>query len=649
MCGITGFYQAGAADGEAMVHALHAMAQSLTHRGPDSEGFWVDGNCGIYLGHRRLSIQDLSPLGNQPMLSRSGRYVIIFNGEIYNFLELRADLEKEEWRFKGGSDTEVMLAALEVWGLERALASFTGMFAFALWDREKHELVLARDRLGEKPLYYGWRGNAFLFGSELKALRRHPAWESTINRDAVGLHVRHNYIPAPWSVFEGIFKLLPGACLILDTHTRQHRVKHYWSLEEAFRKGIETPLNLPPAEIADLLEDKLRGIIRRQMIADVPVGAFLSGGIDSSTVVALMQSQRSSPVKTFTIGFNEDEYNEAKFAKAVARHLGTEHTDLYVSPQTVLDVVPEINRIYDEPFADSSQIPTFLISRLTRQHVTVSLSGDGGDELFCGYPRYFQTEKSWSSMNSYPLPARRFLASVIQAIPESAIDRLMYWPLKAFTSRNPNQAGERLRRRTAAWSCGNYQGYYRELVSYWTGNSVVVGGREIPYAMNKPVPDIFSGDRYKQMQYLDASCYLPDDILAKVDRAAMANSLETRIPFLDHEFVELAVRIPTSVNLQHRDGKWPLREILKRYVPAEMVERPKQGFAVPLAQWLRNELREWAGDLLSQQALSSTGMFDGRLVQSAWNNHINNLADNSFQLWGLIIFQSWNEYWKSTA
>lgn len=645
MCGITGFYQAGAADRGDMTRTLDVMSNTLIHRGPDSAGIWIDGNAGIYLAHRRLSILDLSPSGNQPMHSPGGRYVITFNGEIYNFLELRARLAKDGYTFRGGSDTEVMLAAIEAWGLERAIKSFIGMFAFALWDRQEKQLILARDRLGEKPLYYGWQGATFLFGSELKALRRHPAWENTINRDAAGLYVRHNFIPAPWSIFKNIFKLLPGACLILDIQTRQHRFETFWSLAETFRSGLETPLKLPSEEIVSLLEDKLVEIIKRQMIADVPVGAFLSGGIDSSTVVALMQSQRSTPVKTFTIGFDEDEFNEAKFARAVAQHLGTDHTELYVSPRTVLEVIPEISRIYDEPFADSSQLPTYLISNLTRQQVTVSLSGDGGDELFCGYPRYFQAHNSWSRISRHPLFARRFLSAIILGLPQSVIDDLMYWPLKWFSERNPFHAGERLRRRTSSWSCESFQEYYRHLISYWPDTSVVTGSKGIDYVMNMPVTVDFAGDSYKQMQYFDAACYLPDDILTKVDRAAMAHSLETRIPFLDHEFIELAVRVPTRVNLMHRQGKWPLREILKRHVPAELIERPKQGFAVPLAQWLKNELRDWAGDLLSGDAIKQSGMFDERQVQKLWNDHISGTADYSFHLWSILVYQSWHHHW----
>jgi asparagine synthase (glutamine-hydrolysing) len=649
MCGITGFYQAEAADKDVMSNILEAMSNTLVHRGPDSAGMWIDGDSGIYFAHRRLSIQDLSPLGNQPMLSQSGRFVIIFNGEIYNFLELRKKLEMEGCSFKGGSDTEVMLAAIEAWGLGRALANFTGMFAFVLWDRRVKQLILARDRLGEKPLYYGWQGNTFLFGSELKALRPHYSWNNIINRDAVGLLLRHNYIPAPWSIFEGIFKLLPGTFMTLDTSTRRYRTERFWSLAEIFSKGQEASLDLPADDIVSLLEYKLLGIIKRQMIADVPVGAFLSGGIDSSTVVALMQAQRATPVKTFTIGFNEDEFNEAKYAKAIAKHLGTEHTELYLTPKNVLDVIPKINMIYDEPFADSSQLPTFLISKLTREQVTVSLSGDGGDELFCGYPSYFKTHASWKWISRYPLSVRRTLAGAIRRLPTKVVNQLLYWPLRYFSNRSPHLAGMRLQRKSSTWQYNSLQEFYRQSISYWTDTAVVRGCRDIDYAMNSPATDFTGWDDYKLMQYLDAACYLPDDILTKVDRAAMANSLETRIPFLDHEFVELAAKIPTDVNLRHPLGKWPLREILKRYVPTELTERPKKGFAVPLAQWLRNELKEWAGDLLSQQALSNTGMFDGRLVQNTWNNHINNLADNSFHLWGLIIYQSWNECWKSTA
>ena len=647
MCGLTGFYNKQIQPRSEVTEQLHSMSAALLHRGPDSQGIWLDSERGIALAHRRLAIQDLSPLGHQPMVSRDGRFVIVFNGEIYNFLELKADLEAKGRTFRGHSDTEIMLEAFSEWGIPVALQKFSGMFAFALWDRQTAKLYLARDRFGEKPLYYGWQGNSFLFGSELKALRVHPEWRNRINRDALTLLMRHNFIPAPHSIFTNIFKLMPGTFLVLDGGTASTAVQTYWSCRDAFEYGINNPLTGSADDMVDALETELRGSIKRQMIADVPLGAFLSGGIDSSTIVALMQSIGSSPVKTFTIGFGEDGYNEAHHAKAISQVLQTDHTELYVSPEQAREVIPQLPFIYDEPFADSSQIPTWLVARMARSRVTVSLSGDAGDELFGGYGRYYQMLRARKKLQHYPAVMRWAGTRLVKSVPKPFLDHTLGSALSMMGINRGRNLGEKLHNRADEWSQPSLQLAYQHRISYLRNAGIVLDAHEPLYALNDSNLALLAGTELQQMQYLDSMCYLPDDILVKVDRAAMAHSLETRIPLLDNRVVELAARIPSAVNMLHSDGKWPLRKILSRYVPDKLTERPKQGFAIPVNEWLYGPLKEWGADLLDPARLRAEGYFDVSRVSQQWSLHTQQQEDCSFSLWGILMFESWLQAWQT--
>lgn len=634
MCGFAGFVDTYTkTDGS----VLESMGRALVHRGPDEQGQWNENAVGLV--HRRLSIQDLSPAGAQPMESHSGRYAIAFNGEIYNFRTLRRSLESDGIMFRGHSDTEVMLAAIEKWGFEKALDRFTGMFAFAMVDRRTHNLYLVRDRMGEKPLYYGWQGSSFLFGSELKALRCHPSWQGEINRDALTLLLRHNFIPAPHTIYKNIFKLMPASLIILNLSSYEPgdvpAPERYWVLESCFQVRQE----LSTEEAADQLEAILEKVVCEQMTADVPLGAFLSGGIDSSAIVALMQKVSSRPVKTFSIGFREREYNEAEHAKAVAKYLGTEHTELYVSAKKGLDVIPRLPVLYDEPFADSSQIPTFLISQMTRQHVTVALSGDGGDELFCGYTRYPAAVKAWSRRNR--LAPR--LRALIAGLPPEMVAPVLKAVFPGQRSKALISISDRLREVRAHTGADSLQAYYRAGLSYWPSpEDLVLQAKEPEYALTLAIPDAIGNDLMKQLMWLDLNWYLPDDILAKVDRAAMACSLETRIPLLDRRVVEFVLGLPSDLNVQNRIGKQVLRNILHRHVPASLVDRPKQGFAVPLNSWLRTDLRDWAENLLSPSKMKEQGFFQVKPIRRLWQAHLAG-DDHSFRLWGVLIFQAWLE------
>jgi len=646
MCGFAGLFSPDSRSASDITADLKRMSATLVHRGPDSSGEWVDENTGLGLAHRRLAIQDLSPLGHQPMHSASDKYVIVFNGEIYNFLEIQKDLSGAGVGFRGHSDTEVMLAAFEKWGVERALDRFTGMFAFALYDKTEKRLFLCRDRVGEKPLYYGWQNGIFLFGSELKALRQSPEWENSINRDALRLLFRHNFIPAPYSIFNNISKLQPGTYLVLDIENHSTHIHTYWSAEDEFRQAIANPLSGSPDEIVRGLEDTIKHSISRQLIADVPVGAFLSGGIDSSVVVVLMQSVASGPVKTFTVGFHEKEFNEAEYAAEISKILGTEHTELYVTPAEAMDVIPELPKTYDEPFADSSQIPTWLISRLARQQVTVALSGDGGDELFCGYTRYQKIIRAWRKLNRYPALLRLPVSHLLKSIPLPVLQRVFGLPLKILTDFDYRLAGQRIHERAEVWSQPTLDDYYRNAISYWRDDDIVFNSNDVPYGLNN---NEVSGldDEYQLLQYLDMNCYLPDDILTKVDRAAMAHSLETRIPLLDRHVVEYAMRIHPEINTRHNQAKWPLRSILAGYIPQRLIDRPKAGFAVPVTEWLKGPLHQWADDLLSVEKLKKEGYINAKKVKNAWEVHVKNIDDMSFRLWGILMFQSWLDNWNN--
>lgn len=641
MCGLTGIFSLArdwAAD--ALSATVREMADALVHRGPDDHGTWVDASAGIALGFRRLSILDLSPLGHQPMESPSGRYVIAFNGEVYNFATLRSELEAMGGEaFRGRSDTEVLLRAIEQWGLDEAVRRCTGMFAFALWDRREQSLHLVRDRMGEKPMYCGWAGTHFVFGSELKALRAHPQFPGTVDRDAAALFLQYGYIPAPYSIYEGICKLPPASILSLSRATGGlPSVRKYWSLDDVpagSYAGSET-------EAIDELERLLRNVVGQEMVADVPLGAFLSGGIDSSLVVAMMQAQSRRPVKTFTIGFAEQAYNEAEHAARVAAHLGTEHTELYVTPADALAVVPKLPTIHDEPFADSSQIPTFLVSELASRHVTVSLSGDGGDELFAGYVWYSHAAAIARKTGWIPGPMRRALAGAIGAVSPERWDRTLGTVRPALPSGFRRIAsGDRVHKFANVLARGGSpEATYDALISQWDGNHVVLGASESAPS-RAPFVRPQAGCATERLMAVDLGRYLPDNILVKVDRATMAVSLESRAPLLEHRVVEFAWRLPMSMKVRDGRGKWLARQLLYRHVPQSIVDRPKMGFCVPIGQWLRGALRDWAEAQLSERRLREDGFFDPAVIRAKWQEHQSGRRNWQHHMWSVLMFQAW--------
>ncbi|MHB8915502.1 MAG: asparagine synthase (glutamine-hydrolyzing) [Thiobacillus sp.] len=649
MCGLVGFFGGVASHGQADDEAiLKCMADTIIYRGPDDAGYWCHVDHRVGLGHRRLSVVDLSPQGHQPMVSVCGRYVIAFNGEVYNFAALREELEQTgvapAWR--GHSDTEMMLAAIAAWGLNAALKKFVGMFAFALWDRETCTLSLARDRLGEKPLYYGWQGETLLFGSELKALKAHPAFRAAIDRDALTLFLRHNAIPAPYSIYQCIHKLPPGTFLQVHAGQKDARPVAYWSARSAAEAGQRNLFRGSDAEAVTELERLLGQAVSGQMVADVPLGAFLSGGIDSTTIVALMQAQSARPVKTFTIGFNEAGYNEAEHAHAVARHLGTEHIELYATPQDAMDVIPNLAAIYDEPFADSSQIPTYLVSRLARSHVTVSLSGDGGDELFGGYNRYFWARNLWRKLGWVPRPLRAALAGVLTTLPPAAwnavFQRLERWLPSGLRYANP---GDKLHKAAEILAVRSPEEIYLGLVSHWKIPASLVPGSHEPLTfLTDPSQRSDLPDFEHRMMYLDMVSYLPNDILTKVDRAAMAVSLETRVPLLDHRVVEFAWTLPLAMKIRHGQGKWLLRQVLDRHVPQSLMARPKMGFGVPIDHWLRGPLKPWAEALIEPGRLTRESVFDPAPIQRKWAEHQSGSRNWAYYLWDVLMYQQWQEH-----
>jgi len=638
MCGIVGYWDRSGAD----KLTVRRMATRIQHRGPDDAGIWLDKELGLALAHRRLSIIDLSPAGHQPMVSPCGRFALVYNGEIYNHQELRADLEEEGGHFDwcGHSDTETLLAGLRHWGVEGALKRVNGMFAFALWDSLEGNLFLARDRMGEKPLYYGSSGGSFLFGSELKSLRAHPRWTGDIDRNALTLYMRHNYVPTPWSIYQGISKLPPAHFIVIrEAGQIVSEPQCYWDLSQIATDGSVANANSSPEDLIDELDELLRDAVARRMNADVPLGAFLSGGFDSSTVVALMQAQSMRPVKTFTIGFHEKGYNEADHAKAVAKHLGTDHTELYVTPEEAMAVIPRLSTIWDEPFSDSSQIPTLLVSELARRQVTVSLSGDGGDELFCGYSRYTQGYQIWKKIRLLPGPLRRALGSLLQVLPGASLENLMRFLPERYQV--PHLA-DRLPKLADVVKEDLSESYFRRLVSHWKNPATVVLGGVEPQTIFETPEQLPKLDGLReQMMYMDTMTYLPDDILTKVDRASMAMSLEARVPLLDHRVVELSWRVPMSLKYRNGKSKWLLREILYRYVPRELMERPKRGFSVPIETWLRGPLREWAEELLDEKRLCEEGFFEPSLVRNLWREHKSGHRRWHECLWIVLMFQAW--------
>lgn len=648
MCGFVGFL-GGVVSADRSESLLRNMADTLFHRGPDDGGYWCDPQQQIGFGHRRLAIMDLSSAGHQPMTSSSDRYVIAFNGEIYNHLDLRTALTKEGVLWHGHSDTETLLAGFDAWGVEATVQRCIGMFAFAVWDKETLEVTLARDRMGEKPLYYGWQGEGdhavFLFGSELKALKAHSTFGAGIDRDALCLLMRHNYIPAPYSIYQGVSKLEAGCLLTVSLAQPEAAVVRYWSTAAVAMSGCAAPFLGTPEQAVDSLEVLLKSAVQQQMMADVPLGAFLSGGIDSSTVVALMQAQTSRPVKTFTIGVHQEEYNEAVHAKEVAKHLGTEHTELYVTPQQALDVIPRLPSLYCEPFSDSSQIPTFLVSQLARQHVTVSLSGDAGDELFCGYNRYLLTNKLWKGLAMVPTGGRRLAAKSLTAVTPSRWNFLL-GRMQGFLPGTMRQAnlGDKLHKAASVLTSGSVDELYLGLVSHWNDPaSVVIGGTEPSTLLTGNAPDLDGLDNIQRMMALDSLTYLPDDILVKVDRAAMGVSLEGRVPFLDHRVVEFAWSLPQSMKLREGVGKWVLRQVLYRHVPKSLIERPKMGFGVPIGDWLRGPLRDWAENLLDETRLRTEGYFHPAPIRQKWAEHLSGVRNWQHHLWNVLMFQAWLE------
>ncbi len=640
MCGIAGFWQTKRGT-EDPLETLDRMGTALAHRGPDDSGTFHDDVTGIGLAFRRLSILDLSPEGHQPMFSLSGRYVIIFNGEVYNFEEVRAELGARRWR--GHSDTEVMLAAIEQWGVESAVKRFVGMFAFALWDRQESTLYLVRDRLGIKPLYYGHAGGDLVFGSELKAIRQHPDFYGEIDRDVLALYLRHNYVPSPHCIYKGLYKLRPGHILMLSSAMAAPASHPFWSGNDVAREGLRSPFAGSDAEAIEQLQQQLLSAVRLRMIADVPLGAFLSGGIDSSAVVALMQAQSSSPVKTFTIGFHEDGYNEATYAKKVATHLGTDHTELYLTPNDALNVVPLLPSMYDEPFSDSSQIPTYLISKLARESVTVSLSGDGGDELFGGYNRYLFTRRIWNSIKRLPKFASKTLTELLRALPPSRIDRGFrllrpILPGKLW----PATPGDKAHKLADVLSLESPEALYYRALSHWASPTEVVLDSQEPGTVLESIAESSWPSNIEEVMMLtDLLNYLPDDILTKVDRASMAVSLEARVPMLDHRVVEFAWKLPLHFKIRNGNTKWILRQILYKYITPELVERPKMGFGVPIDRWLRGPLRDWAEDLLSARNLEQHGLLEVNSIRLKWQEHLSGVRNWQYLLWDILAFQDW--------
>jgi asparagine synthase (glutamine-hydrolysing) len=673
MCGLTGFWNP--VDDKPIAELLRIaaeMANLLPHRGPDDLGHWADAALGLALGHRRLPIVDLTPSGHQPMVSSSGRFVVAFNGEIYNHQDLREQLSADGGVFawRGHSDTETLLAGFEKWGVEATLERSVGMFAFALWDTHTKTLTLARDRLGEKPLYYGWSGGAFLFGSELKALRAYPAFDGVVCRDALTQYLRFTYVPAPRSIYQGIYKLEPGCILTVegsppkkapsnplrpgDTHgsMRMHR---WWSLKYVVEKGIDGVSS--ETELITKLESTLTRAVSLQSLADVPLGAFLSGGVDSSTIVALMQQQAkeqgSDPVKTFTIGFDEGGFDESPYARAVAEHLGTEHHEMRVTARMAQDLIPTLPWMYDEPFADSSQIPTHLVCKAARQHVTVALSGDAGDELFGGYNRYFWGPRIWNRLRHVPLVARQSLAKLLVNIPIPLWDRIG----ETFSKSQLGvvRLGEKLHKLSEAIDgAKELNGLYVNLLSTWSDPASLVisdshrkassSPQHSSILLGDPLPHTGVAQSPLPMMYQDTVTYLPDDILCKVDRAAMACSLETRVPFLDHRVVELAWQLPLHMKVRGNVGKWALRQVLYKHVPKELIERPKAGFAIPVGQWLREPLRDWAENLLDEGRLLSEGYLKPAPIRQVWQEHLSGRRDHTSRLWTILMFQAWLEH-----
>lgn len=642
MCGLVGFWNFKADTSKTELLAIsQEMGKAISHRGPDSEGAWCEETIGLSFSHLRLAIVDLSEAGHQPMVSRSNGSVIVYNGEIYNAPELREALSLEGCHFRGHSDTEVILEACERWGVEAACQKLIGMFAFAFWDKRTQQLFLARDRLGIKPMYWGFNQGILFFGSQLKSFKGHPHFKPEIDKEALTAYFRFNYVPAPLSIFKNIQKLSPGSILSIDRNQKTHEFR-FWDLQDVITSTKENRLKAFPSDsaVVEKCDILLRDAVKRRMVADVPLGAFLSGGIDSSTVVALMQAQSDRPIKTFTIGFHEARYDEAKHAAAVAKHLGTEHHELYLASSEAQAIIPDIPNWCDEPFADVSQIPTYLVSQLARRHVTVSLSGDGGDELFAGYNRYF----FWQRIKMLPYWLRYLSAQGIRQFSPNRWDSIAKILPKRF---RPRLVGDKAHKLADILPVSNAWIFYKNLVSFWgePANLVLGGNEPILYPWDREFASEYSNDFVNSMQMMDTLTYLPDDILTKVDRASMAVSLEARVPLLDHRVVEFAYGLPMNVKIRNGQGKWLLRQVLNKYVPDHLIDRPKMGFGVPIDQWLRGPLREWAENLLSLQRLESEGILNPEPIRQRWREHLSGQRNWQYSLWGGLMFQAWQERW----
>ncbi|GJL85855.1 MAG: asparagine synthetase B [Micavibrio sp.] len=644
MCGITGIYSAkDSQDRQALDRLSSAMTATLSHRGPDGTGTWQDPDLPLVFGHHRLAVLDLSELGHQPMESESGRYVICYNGEVFRYLEIRKELEKSHVTFRGRSDTEVILAAIDHWGLNLALQKIEGMFAFALWDRKDKQLHLVRDRLGKKPLYVGWAGQSLVFTSELKALHTHPDFKPVVNRKALTAFMRYGYTPAPLCIYEGVWSLPAGfrmsicADLISPGSDLENFMESYWHHLRALEEQQQKYVKKSDEETINEFEKLLTTCTKDRMISDVPLGAFLSGGVDSSSVVALMQKISSNPVKTYSIGFEEQGYDEAGHAKKIAAHLGTDHHEHYLSAKDALDVIPKLPDIYDEPFADISQIPTYLISKYARENVTVALSGDGGDEMLGGYNRHFIGPKLWHSMRFMPQPVRRMLASIIGG---TSIEK---W--NSLAPSKP-QFGERMHKVGSILGMNTQEDIYQKLISQWDAPAdLVIGGSEPLTPLTDPEWQPEDMSFAARMMYWDALSYLSNDILVKVDRASMATSLEIRAPLLDRRIYDYVWTLPENMKIRNGQGKWLLKQVLHRHVPKELFERPKQGFSVPIDSWLRGELRDWAENLLDEKRLDEEGYLNTKIIRDIWEHYLDGHGNHAGQLWTVLMFQAWKERW----
>ena len=647
MCGIAGvLYSEPKLAKDDFVSLVKTMGDSLIHRGPDDSGEWINAEAGVGLAHRRLSIIDLSPAGHQPMMSASNRYVIVFNGEIYNYKEIRAHLERNGVSFQGHSDTETLLESIAYAGLEKTLAEINGMFAFALWDKEERSLTLARDRIGKKPLYYGWCNGVFLFGSELKALKKHPEFDDEIDRAALGQFIQYSWLNGPASIYKNFCKLIPGSYLKIKRSDCNQALEPniYWSVLESAQKAQSNMYSGSFGEAADQLETLLLESVDKRMIADVELGALLSGGIDSSLIVSMMQAQSARKVKTFSIGFHEETHNEADHAKKIATHLSTDHSELYVSPQECMDVIPKLPEIYDEPFADVSQIPTYLVSKLANEKVKVVLSGDGGDELFAGYTRYFRCMEHWRKHEKLPLSVRPAIGKSMDAAAKSL------WYLLGHMQTQQGVKGwrrlgsklDKRARRIGAKS--SLELFVRMMTRYQDIRELVYQSESSQTMLTNVSRWPNHSDQILNMMLIDSVCYLPDDILVKVDRASMATSLEARCPLLDKDIAEFAWRLPYAMKVDQFGGKKILKDVLNRYVPNELTDRKKMGFGVPIGKWMRGPLRDWAETLINSDKIKQQGFLDHKTVQRLWLQHQSGWRNHNDILWSILMFQSWLDH-----